>query len=140
MNEDSQQLKYSYNEFVFTDFNGLPVEKLIVCENPITKEPILVYLKVQRNNWYQFFLDSGLGFWQSLDESEIETDDEYNYPDRTIELELLDKKIKKIWCETDKNNSRIILEFEDDEKLILQTTEPEIFDSESELIKLKKLH
>ncbi|KUJ61166.1 hypothetical protein AR687_14650 [Flavobacteriaceae bacterium CRH] len=145
MNEDSKEPMLPWNEFIFTDFNGLRLEKLIVCENPETKEPILVYIKVENNNWYQFFLDAGLGFWQSFDEIEleeieIETDDEYHYPDKTSEFELFNKTIEKIWCETDKSNSQIIIAFENDEKLILRTIEPTIFNSESELIKIKKLH
>ncbi|MDR6764106.1 hypothetical protein J2Y38_004335 [Flavobacterium sp. 2755] len=109
--------------------------KLIVCEEPETQEPIVIYIKVENNNWHQYFLDAGLGFWQNWDE--IDDDDDYNYIDRTNELEIFEKTISRIWCEPQQNNSQIIIQFENNEKLILRTVQPKIFDSKSELILIK---
>lgn len=123
------------NNFTFTEFDNLKLLKLIVCEKPETQEPIVVYIKVENNNWHQYFLDAGLGFWQNW--NEIDDDDDYNYIDRTNELEVFEKTISRIWCEPQQNNSQIIIQFENNEKLILRTVQPEIFDSESELLLTK---
>lgn len=125
------------DHFIFTEFNGLKLQQLVVCENPKTKETIMVFIKVENNNWHQFFLDVGFGFWQDWNETEIDDDDEeYNYIDKTIEFDIYNKTISKIYCEPHENNCQIIIELESNEKLILRTTEPKIFDSLSELIKL----
>jgi hypothetical protein len=135
MNQKARGSLYQDNNFVFTEFNDLKLEKIVVCENPETKEPLIVYIKVQNKNWHQYFLDAGIGFWQNWDE--IDTDDEYNYIDKTDEFELLNKIIDKIWCEPHENNSQITIGFKSNDKLVLRTVKPEIFDSESELIKLE---
>ena len=123
------------NNFIFAEFDGLKLLKLVVCEQPETKEPVVIFIKVENNNWHQYFLDAGLGFWQSW--NEIDYDEYYNYVDKTDEFQLFEKVILKIWCAPQQNNSQIIIEFESNEKLILRTTQPEIFDSETELINVK---
>ncbi|WP_430413180.1 hypothetical protein [Kordia sp.] len=124
---------YQDSEFEFNEFNGLKIEKLIVCENPETKEPILIYIKVENRNWHQFFLDAGIGFWENWDEIDIE-DDSYDFIDFTDKFDLKNKVINRIFCKKDLNNSRIILELKSNEKLILKCKEPNIFDSDCELI------
>ncbi len=125
------------SEFVFNEFDGLKVEQIIVCEN-MRSEPILVYLKVENRNWHQYFLDAGIGFWENWDElSDIEDDNEFGYIDSTDSLELKGKRISKIYCTSELNNSKIVIEFDSKEELILRCIKPEIFDSECEL-KLKK--
>ena len=125
-------------EFVFDEFNGLKVEQLIVCENT-KSEPILIYLKVKNRNWHQYFLDAGIGFWENWGElKDVEDDDEFRYIDSTDKFKLRKKQISKIYCVKDINNSKIILEFENNEKLILKCVNPEIFDSECELVKITK--
>jgi hypothetical protein len=129
------------NTFEFNDFDGLKLEKLITCENPETKEVVIVYIKVETKEWHQFFLDAGYGFWQNYEDidptDEANSDDEYNYIEKGIEFGLLDKRVNKIWCEPHENNSQIIVEFETKEKLILRTIKPELFDTSSELIVIK---
>jgi len=120
--------------FVFKEFDGIKLEQLVVCEEPETNEPITIYLKVENNNWHQYFLDAGLGFWQNWNEIDYDFDN-YNYVDKTSSFGLFEKVIHKIWCEQDKNNSQIIIEFESNDKLVLKTINPEKFDSECELIK-----
>jgi len=134
MDKEPQGLMHELNNFEVTQFNNLKLEKIIICEKPKTKAPVIVFLKIESNNWHEYFLDAGLGFWHHCDE--IDTDDDYNYIDKTNEYGLLNKVIYKIWCESHENNSQIIIEFKSREKLILRTVKPKIFDSESELVKL----
>ncbi|WP_163409310.1 hypothetical protein [Flavobacterium ajazii] len=139
MEEEERGRIFQEDNFIFTEFDGLKLQKLVVCENPESKEPVIVYLKVENYNWYQYFLDVGIGFWEdwNIIDLEIEEDDSFNYIDKTLEFNLLEKTISKIWCEPEQNNSRITIVFESGEKLILKTLHPEIFDSESELLILK---
>lgn len=129
------------NTFEFYDFDGLKLERLVSCEDPKTKEVVIVYIKVENKEWHQFFLDAGCGFWQNYEDidptNEANNNDGYNYTDKGTELKLSGKKTVKIWCEPDSNNSQIIIEFESGEKLILRTIEPKFFDSNSELIMIK---
>lgn len=98
----------------------------------------MVFIKVEKKEWHQSFLDAGLGFWQNYENIdptiEAISDDYFKYIDRGTALKLSDKIIFKIWCEPDVNNSKITIEFESREKLILRTIEPALFDSNSELI------
>ncbi len=127
---------YQDSEFEFDEFNGLKVEKLIVCENPETKEPIIIYLKVEDRNWHQFFLDAGCGFWENWDEIDT-SDDSYDFIDCTDKFDLKGKIISRIFCKPDQNNSRITLKLENSMKLILRCKDPSVFDSDSELILFK---
>ena len=130
---------FQEDDFIFTEFDGLKLQKIVVCENPESKELVIVYLKVENHNWHQYFLDVGIGFWEDWNtiDLEIEEDDSFNYIDKTLEFNLSGKIISKIWCEPEENNSRITIAFESGEKLILKTVDPEIFDSESELLIIK---
>ena len=136
MEKEPRGRLYQESEFIFDEFNSLKIERLIVCENN-KSEPILIYIKVKNRNWHQYFLDAGIGFWENWDELEdIEDDDNFKYVDVTEKLNLKGKLIIKIHCSPDLNNSRIVIEFENNEKLILKCINPEIFDSECELIKI----
>lgn len=129
---------YQESEFIFEEFNGLILEKIIVCENS-ESEPILVYIKVENRNWHQYFLDAGIGFWENWDELiDVDDDGEFKHIDSTDKLKLKGKRISKVYCAKDMKNSRIVVEFSDKEKLILKCKNPEILDSECELIKLNK--
>lgn len=136
MSKEPRGRIFQDDNFLFTEFNGLKVEKLVVCENPETKDPIIVFLKVENNNWHQFFLDVGFGVWENWDKLDTQ-DDSYTYIEYTNKFELSDKKILKIYCEPDGINCQIIIEFEHNEKLILRTKEPALFETTSELIKTK---
>jgi len=137
MTKEPRGRLYQDSEFEFDEFNGLKIEKLIVCENPETREPILIYIKVENRNWHQFFLDAGIGFWENWDE--IDTDDDsYNFIDFTHDFDLKNKVINRIFCEPDLNNSRITLELKGNCKLILKCKDPNIFDADCELILQKK--
>jgi len=133
MKKEPRGRLYQDSDFEFNEFNGLKIEKLFVCENPETKEPILIYIKVENRNWHQFFLDAGIGFWENWDEIDIE-DDSYNFIDSTDKFDLKHKVINRIYCKPDLNNSRITLELKNNAKLILKCKEPKVFDSDCELI------
>lgn len=136
MTKEPRGRLYQDSQFEFNEFNGLKVEKLIVCENPETKEPILIYIKVENRNWHQYFLDAGYGFWENWDEIDIE-DDSYDFIDSTDRFDLKGKVISRIYCKPDFNNSKITLELEDSRELTLKCKSPMIFDSECELIMQK---
>ncbi|MBW1296327.1 hypothetical protein [Aquimarina litoralis] len=128
---------YQESAFIFDEFNGLKLEQLIVCENS-KLEPILVYIKVKNRNWHQYFLDAGIGFWENWDELiDVEDDEEFKHLDYTDKLKLKGKRISKIYCTKDLKNSRIVIEFKNKEKLILKCVNPEILDSQCELIKIE---
>lgn len=126
------------NSFEFKDFNGLPLEEFIVCEDSNNHDIIMAFIKVKQKEWHQFFLDSGYGFWQNYvgidGKNEMMLDDEYAYHNKGMELNLIDKKISRIWCEPEYNNSKISIVFEDGNKVTLKTIKATVFDSESELI------
>ncbi len=135
MEKEPRGRLYQESDFIFDEFDGLKIERLIVCENA-KSEPILIYLKVENRNWHQYFLGAGIGFWENWDELEdIEDDEQFKYIDSTEKLNLNGKHIYKISCTTDSNNSQIVIELENKEKLILKCVNPEIFDSECVLIK-----
>ena len=128
---------YQESEFTFDEFNGLKVEQIIVCENS-ESEPILVYIKVENRNWHQYFLDAGIGFWENWDDLiDVDDDGEFKHIDSTDKFKLRGKGISKVYCTKDSKNSKIVIEFSDKEKLILKCINPEILDSECELIKIK---
>lgn len=133
MKKEPRGRLYQDSEFEFNEFNGLKIEKLLVCENPETKEPILIYIKVENRNWHQFFLDAGIGFCENWDEIDIE-DDSYDFIDSTDKFNLKYKVINRIYCKPDLNNSRITLELKNNAKLILKCKDPKVFDSDCELI------
>lgn len=123
-------------EFVFDEFNGLKIERLIICQYIKTEEPIIIYLKVENRNWHQYFLDAGIGFWENWDTlNDVEDDEHYTYIDATEKLNLKGKQISKIECTKDVENAKIVVELENDEQLILKCVNPEVFDADCEFIK-----
>ena len=129
---------YQDESFIVTELDGAKLERLIICEDLETKDVVMVFIKVENKEWHQFFLDAGFGFWQNYEDidptDETNCDDEYNYIDKSIEFNILDKKVSKIWCEPHENNCQITLDFENNCRLILRTKESKIFDSDCELV------
>ncbi len=127
--------------FVFEDFNGLKLEKLVTCETPTDNDVVMVFIKVENNEWHQFFLDSGYGFWQNYENIDPtlakNNDDEYNYIEKTLDFNITGKCITKIICEPNEVNSKINIAFETNEHLILRAINPKQFDSKSELVLTK---
>ncbi len=137
MNKPEKGAIFQDNRFQFEAFNGLTLEQFITCEAKDSTNIILVYIKVEKNDWHQYFLDSGYGFWQNYEDIDPtiaeNRDEEYVYLDKGQELGLIGKKIKQIQCEPEQNNCRITIEFEQ-KKIILKAINPADFDSDSELI------
>lgn len=139
MNEKPNGRLFQDDKFVFTDFDGLRIEKIIVVENPETKRTCLVYIKVKKHNWHRYFLDNGFAVWENWNEETIDEDDSYDYIDKTSEFQLFNKLISKIYCEPVKNHCKVVIELENDEKLVLQALNPTDYESETEFIKLEKV-
>ncbi len=112
------------------------IEKIVVCEEIKTRDVITVRIKIKNGNWYQYFLDAGIGFFESWNELDEIDDEKYADLDKTYEFKLYQKKISRIYCMKDFNNSKIIIEFGKEEKLILKCKNLKLFDSECELIKI----
>ena len=122
------------DHFEFSEFNGLLLEKLVVCEDPDTYDIILVHIKVENQNWHRFFIDMGFGFWDNWGEQEIEYEETCNYVEYTEKFDLTSKIIDKIECKTIENNCQIVISFLDGENLILRAKDFKSSDSESELV------
>lgn len=123
---------FQSSSFEVEFLNGKAIEKVMVCQDPDTTEPLIVYLKVKNESWHQFFLDAGYGIWENW--GEIDKDDFYDLIDYTNEFGVKHKIVKRIYCETDLKNSRIIVLLESGERLILKCINPEIEESDCELI------
>lgn len=120
--------------FVFDEFNGQKIERLIAVEVPENQSIAVVYIKVRNYHWHRFSLDVGFGIWTNCNTQTIDEDDSYNYIDKTREFELYDKEILQIRCEPLKNHCQIIIEFVSGEKIILKPFNPDDWESKLELI------
>ncbi|WP_341906993.1 hypothetical protein [Fluviicola taffensis] len=121
-------------DFKVKSAKGKKLEQLIGVENPDNPEggPILVYIKMEGISWSQYFLESCFGVWENW--GEIDTDDEaYTYPDYGKKFEVENQVLKSVYCK----DSEITLEFESGEKLILKYKDPDEWDGETEMIKVK---
>ena len=118
---------YQDRDFEITHFNGLQIDKFIVSYDADEIEKILaIYLKIKSQKWQYFFLDAGLGFWEKLEELDID-DNLYLFKDETNRLELKNNLIHNIYCKPHGSNSRITIETL--EKTIhLQCKNPKLFD------------
>ncbi|WP_448606845.1 hypothetical protein [Paenimyroides ceti] len=127
------------DKFIFKGFDNLKIEKVIVVEVHETKMTCLVYIKAKNNNWHRFFLEYGFAVWENCNEETIEEDDSYDYIDKTNEFQVFNKLITKIYCEPVKNHCKVIIELENEDRLILQAKNPTDYESETEFIKLEKV-
>ena len=134
MMEEPRGRIFQDDKFIFSEFNGLRIEKLIVCEVPETHTIAMIYLKVENNSWYNFFLDVGFAVWGNC--GYFEEDDSYNYFDKTDDFQVVNKVITKIYCEPIKNHCKVVIELENEDTLVLQALNPNDYDSNSEFIKL----
>lgn len=120
---------YQDNNFEIIEFNGLAIEKLIVCyDADEPKDVFAIYLKIQNKKWQCFFLDAGIAFCD--ERKEIETDDDaYLFIDETVKLGLKNSRIKKIYAKPDHNNTKVTIETLD-QKIHLQCKNSKVFDDE----------
>lgn len=138
MSEKSYGRIFQDDSFIFKAFDNLKIEKVSVVQNPETKSICLVFLKVENHNWHRLFLDVGFAVWENWNEETIEEDDSYDYIDKTIEFEVFNKTIVKIYCEPLQHNCQVVIELENEEKLILRAKNQTEIDGETELIKLEQ--
>lgn len=141
MNDNYEGALFQDSTFEFTGLKGLKLEQLITCIDPKNEDLIMVYIKVETKKWHQFFLDAGYGFWQNYADidpkEESKVDDAYSYSAKETEWGLVHKKIENIWCAPHYTNSQITIKFETQEKLVLRTIQPEVFDTPAELVFLR---
>ncbi len=132
---------YQHHEFVFDELDGLKIEQLVVCKDgESNNEVIQVFLKMENRNWHNYFLDAGIGFWENWDTPPPieESDEDTLYVDYTEKWALSGKRIEKVYCTKDQNNSKIVIELENKEELVLKCICPEIFDSAYDLIRKER--
>lgn len=107
--------------FIFSDFNGLKLEKIVACVLPEKQSVPLVFIKVENHCWHQFFLDVGIGFWENWEMETIDNeDDDYDFIDQTEHFGVKNATISAIVCQADQNqNSQILISFEGGKTLSL---------------------
>ena len=129
---------YQGQNFEITRFNGLEIEKIIVCYDLDEIENVLgVYLKIKSKKWRYFFLDAGLGFWRKVEE--LELDGGFFYKTETNKLNLKNKPVLKIYCKPHYKNSKITIETSEN-YIHLQCKNPKLFDDGNcEIVEEKKL-
>ncbi|MFK7937235.1 MAG: hypothetical protein AB8G22_27215 [Saprospiraceae bacterium] len=138
MNQQSRGRIHQDPTFVFSEFDGLKIQQLVVSQNRETKEPIIVFIKVEGKNWHQYFLDAGMGFWEDWDIAivEDESDESYEYLDLTEQYAVRNQVISGVMCKKDQNNSKIVIALTDKSQLVLRCRNAHEFDSACELVKL----
>lgn len=120
------------NAFVFDACNGQQLQQCIACVNPENNNVVIVYVQTATGFWFRFFLDAGIGFLECY--GAPEEDEEYRFVDFMNTFNLHGAIIKQLVCLPDGKNSRIVLQFNSTEQLVLRTTEPDVFDSNVELL------
>ena len=132
MRNKMQKRLFQSDNFTFSGLNGFELEKLIICENPETKNPIAVYIKVEKNNWYRFFLEADFNFGvlekEGLDVDVADTS--YDFIDYTPKLKLYGQVIETIYCVSENDNCKIVVGFVSGKNFVLRTTNFDFADSE----------
>jgi hypothetical protein len=118
--------------FVFDACNGQQLQHCIACINPENNNVVVVYVQTATGFWFQFFLDAGIGFLECY--GAPEEDGEYRFVDFMERFNLHGAIIKQLVCQPDGKNSRIVLQFNSPEQLVLRTTKPDEILSGSELL------
>lgn len=124
--------------FIVNGFSGKQLEQLIGLEL-IEKagNPIIVFIKAEGNCLQRFFLDAGIGFWEYAESMDDEKEEGFVFVDYVHKLNIKNRKISNIYCEKQHNVSQIVLVLEDSQKFLLRYKNPEIADSECELVLVK---
>jgi hypothetical protein len=134
MDQEPRGRLFQDDAFVFAEFDGLRLERLVVLENVKTGACVLVYILVEGHGWHQFFLQAGIGFWEVWDDVEMEDEPNYHFKDVTDALGLAGQRILRIHCEPDQVNSRIVIAFEQGNALVLKVIDPAVWDDNCELL------
>jgi len=130
------------DHFTLSEFTGSRLTGLVVWQDPDDGQAIIVFIRADRRPWQRFFLDAGIGFWEDWGELEpgvVEPGDEIpdlEIIDKLQEFGVADAVIRRIFCEPCGSNAQIVIELDDGARVTLQPTDPEIFDSPSELMLL----
>ena len=126
---NKMRLFQDYN-FTFSGLNGLKLDKLVICADPETKKPIVVYIQVETNGWYKFFIEEHFNFGvlfgvlaEEIQENiDIDmADDSYDFIDYTEKLQLYGQVIKTIYCISENNSCKIVVDFMNGKNFILKT-------------------
>lgn len=124
--------------FIVNGFSGKQLEQLIGLE--LIEEPgipFIVFIKAEDNRLQRFFLDAGIGFWEYAESMEDEEEEVFVFVDYIQKFNIKNRKISNIYCEKQHNVSQIVLVLEDSQKFLLRYKNPEIVDSECELVLVK---
>ena len=123
---------YQDTEFSIDTLNGIKVAELkgvVDTDNP-DDTPILIYLKTELGDWYRFFLDAGLAFWEEGENIASDVDEDTREVDYAEIYKLRNKHIIKIRCE----NSTIRVLFVENNEFILKYKDETDMDSDSIVI------
>jgi hypothetical protein len=133
MQEELKGRIYQDDNFVVSDFSDVILEGLVGMEDEDDGEPLIVFIKIKGKNWYRFFLDVGLGFWENWEEVELDKDewaaDGAVYVDYIEKYNIIDKLIDTVFCKDEK----ITIQFKTKEQFVLQTITPGDIDSGSKI-------
>lgn len=139
MDKEFPERIYQDENFIVNGFSGKKLEQLIGFEwvkNP--GNPIIVYLKAEGNDLQRFFLDAGIGFWETASTMEDENEEGFIGIDYAQKFNIRDAKISKIYCEKKQNSSQMVLVMDNNQQLILRYKNAKIVDSECEFIKVEE--
>lgn len=133
MQEELKGRIYQDDNFVVSDFSDVILEGLVGMEDEDDGEPLIIFIKIKGKNWYRFFLDVGLGFWENWEEVELDKDewaaDGAVYVDYIEKYNIIDKLIDTVFCKDEK----ITIQFKTKEQFVLQTITPGDIDSGSKI-------
>lgn len=120
------------NTFTFDTCNGQRLQKCVALINPDNEGVIMVYVQTESDLWFRFFLDSGIGFLECY--GAPEQDERLRFVDLMEAYNLHGAMIKQLVCMPDGKNSRIVLQLNGAEQLVLCAAEPDVFDSKSKIM------
>ena len=140
MNEELEDEFYFLRNFVIDELENCKIENIIIHGNSEDNSVVFVLLKVYEVNWQKYFLDAGAGFWYDTETKDyqmidcIEEHDYYFTTDYTEKFNIKNNIIRKAFCEPNDKNSRIILELENGERIVLRCKNSKIFDDDCEIL------
>lgn len=139
MDQEFLRRIYQDENFNVNGFSGKQLEQLIGFE-PVGKpgQPLIVYIKAEDMDWQHFFLDAGIGFWEHTGTIELAHEPGFIYADYTQQYDIKHQKIKNIYCKKIQVNSQMVIDLDHGEQIVLRCQNPDLFDSDKELVKIKE--
>ena len=139
MEQDLTRRIYQDENFNVNGFSGKQLEQLIGFEREDKPgQPVIVYIKAEGKDWQHFFLDAGIGFWEHTGTIDPEHEPGFIYTDYTQQYDIRHQKIKNIYCKKIQVNSQIVIALEHGEQIVLRCQNPDLFDSDTELVKIRE--